>query len=54
MNEAKPIMQRLLAEFLGTFIFVFIGAGAVLSNDATNGGVGFSVSPSLTVLLWQR
>lgn len=40
MNEAKPITQRLLAEFLGTFIFVFIGAGAILSNDATNGGVG--------------
>jgi len=36
----KPLRQRLAAEFLGTLMFVFIGAGAVLSNDATNGGVG--------------
>jgi MIP family channel proteins len=35
-----PMRQRLIAEFLGTFVLVFIGAGVVLSNDATNGGVG--------------
>lgn len=31
--------RPLLAEFLGTALFVFIGAGSVVANAATNGGV---------------
>jgi aquaporin Z len=32
--------RPLLAEFLGTTLFVFIGAGSVVANAVTNGGVG--------------
>jgi len=31
--------RPLLAEFLGTGLFVFIGAGSIVANAATNGGV---------------
>ena len=31
--------RPLLAEFLGTALFVFIGAGSVVANAVTNGGV---------------
>lgn len=31
--------RALLAEFLGTALFVFIGAGSVVANAVTNGGV---------------
>jgi MIP family channel proteins len=33
--------RPLLAEFLGTALFVFIGAGSVVANAATNGGVTY-------------
>jgi MIP family channel proteins len=32
--------RPLLAEFLGTALFVFIGAGSVVANAVTNGGIG--------------
>ncbi len=31
--------RPLLAEFLGTALFVFLGAGSIVANAATNGGV---------------
>ena len=31
--------RPLLAEFLGTGLFVFIGAGSIVANAVTNGGV---------------
>jgi len=31
--------RAVLAEFLGTALFVFIGAGSVVANAVTNGGV---------------
>ena len=32
-------IKELIAEFIGTFALIFIGAGAVLVNSLTNGGV---------------
>lgn len=32
--------KRPLAELIGTFTLVFAGAGAIIANQATNGGVG--------------
>lgn len=34
------IFKQYLAEGIGTFILVFVGAGAVMANTLTNGGVG--------------
>ncbi len=36
----KPELQRYFAEMIGTFALVFIGAGSVVANALTGGGVG--------------
>ena len=36
----QRLSRRLVAELLGTFTLVFIGAGAVLTNSFPKGGFG--------------
>ena len=36
----KDEWKQMVAEFIGTFALCFIGAGAVCTNQATNGGLG--------------
>jgi MIP family channel proteins len=36
----KVYVRPLIAELLGTFAFVFIGAGSIITNVLTSGGVG--------------
>jgi aquaporin NIP len=33
-------LRRLAAEFVGTFLLVFAGPGAVIVNEVSGGGVG--------------
>lgn len=35
-------MGRLVAEFIGTFTLIFIGAGSIIANHATGGAVGLT------------
>ena len=39
LTAAKP-MNKLLSEFLGTFILVFAGTGAIVINDISGGVIG--------------
>lgn len=46
-------MKRLMAEAIGTFILVFAGTGAIVSNDVSNGAVthvGVSLTFGLVVM----
>ena len=46
-------MKKLIAEFLGTFILVFTGTGAIIVNDSSNGAVshvGIALTFGLIVL----
>jgi aquaporin Z len=46
-------MKSYLAEFLGTFILVFVGTGAIVIDDATHGAVshvGISLTFGLVVM----
>jgi aquaporin Z len=36
----RAIVRPLVAEFLGTFALIFVGAGSVIMEVRTNGGVG--------------
>jgi len=36
----RETVRPVLAELIGTFAFIFVGAGAVVANGATNGGLG--------------
>jgi MIP family channel proteins len=40
MAEAQAPWKPLLAEVIGTFTLIFAGAGAIIANEATHGGVG--------------
>ncbi len=40
-NQTITLLQRLLAEFVGTFTLVFVGTGAIVVNALTNGGISF-------------
>jgi aquaporin Z len=35
-------MNKLIAEFIGTFTLIFIGVGAIAANHATNGALGLT------------
>ncbi len=37
---SKGYVKPLIAELIGTFAFVFIGAGSIITNTLTNGAVG--------------
>src|SRR5437899_10456197 len=37
---SKGYMKPLIAELIGTFAFVFIGAGSIVTNTLTNGAIG--------------
>ncbi len=53
MVSCSDSMKRLIAEFLGTFILVFAGTGAIVVNDVTGGvitHVGVALSFGLVVL----
>src|SRR5581483_6656593 len=39
-SAMKPLSRSLVAEFIGTLMFVFIGAGSVVTNAASGGGLG--------------
>jgi len=39
-DEPPTLGGSLVAEFLGTFALVFIGAGAIVTNEWTKGAVG--------------
>lgn len=39
MAEAQPAWKPLLAEGIGTFTLIFAGAGAIIANEASHGGV---------------
>ena len=39
-EAATPIWRPVIAELVGTFAFFFIGAGAIVTNQLTNGQVG--------------
>jgi aquaporin TIP len=41
---SRSISQRLLAEVVGTFTLIFIGAGSILANQAGFGGGGVTVA----------
>jgi MIP family channel proteins len=48
-----PLVNRLMAELIGTFSLVFAGTGAIVINDVTNGSVshvGISLTFGLVVL----
>ena len=40
MAEAQPSWKPLLAEVIGTFTLIFAGAGAIIANQISHGGVG--------------
>lgn len=40
MAEVQPAWKPLLAEGIGTFTLIFAGAGAIIANQVTHGGVG--------------
>jgi aquaporin NIP len=48
-----PMKQRLLAEFIGTFVLVFAGTGAAVVNDVSHGAIthpGVALTFGLVVL----
>jgi hypothetical protein len=48
-------MRRLAAERVGTFVLVFAGTGAIISNDAstdTSSQMGSALTFGLVVLAW--
>lgn len=40
MSQGPWAWKPLLAEAIGTFTLIFAGAGSIITNQATNGGVG--------------
>ncbi len=49
------MIRRLLAEFIGTFVLVFAGTGAIVSNDISNGAVshvGIALTFGLVVVIF--
>jgi MIP family channel proteins len=47
-----PLSRRLIAEFIGTFALIFIGAGSIVSDRFTGGGVtlvGIALAHGLTI-----
>lgn len=39
MADSQPLWKPLLAEVIGTFTLIFAGAGAIIANQMTHGGV---------------
>ncbi|HET7265364.1 MAG TPA: aquaporin [bacterium] len=37
--DSQPLWKPVLAELIGTFTLIFAGAGAIIANEATHGGV---------------
>ena len=39
-ETSKGYVKPLIAELIGTFAFVFIGAGSIITNTLTHGAIG--------------
>jgi glycerol uptake facilitator-like aquaporin len=40
VETSKSYVKPLIAELIGTFAFVFIGAGSIITNTLTQGAIG--------------